>query len=233
MLEELKELVCAANVALKAQGLITLTWGNVSGINPARNRVVIKPSGVAYEDLKPADMVVLEFPSGRQVEGRFQPSSDTLTHMTLYRAFPSIKGIAHTHSIFASMFAQACRGIPALGTSHADCFYGEVPVTRVMTEAEVKDGYEENTGKVIAERFKGLDPVAIPGVLVANHGPFTWGDSAMGSVNNSVALEAIAKMAYGALVLNPKVKPLPGYLLDKHYFRKHGPDAYYGQKKKN
>lgn len=232
MLDELKKAVCDANKALVTHGLVTLTWGNVSGIDRARNRMVIKPSGIDYKDLKPSDMVVLEYPSGKNVEGKHRPSTDTPTHLELYKAFPDIAGITHTHSTFAVMFAQACMAIPALGTTHADHFYGEVPLTRQLTEAEVSDGYEINTGKVIVERFAKLDVTAVPGVLVVNHGPFTWGHSADDSVNNSVALEAVAKMAFGALTLNPKAAPAPGYLLDKHYSRKHGPDAYYGQKKR-
>lgn len=230
MMEEVKEAVCEANKALVRHGLVTLTWGNVSAVDRKRNRMVIKPSGIAYADLTPGDMVVLDFPSGKNVEGKHRPSSDTPTHLELYKSFPAIGGITHTHSTYAVMFAQACLAIPALGTTHADHFYGEVPLTRSLTEEEVKDGYELNTGKVIVERFAALDAVAVPGVLVANHGPFTWGHSADDSLNNSVALEAVAKMAYGALTLNPRALPAPGYLLDKHYFRKHGPGAYYGQR---
>ncbi|MDD4872560.1 MAG: L-ribulose-5-phosphate 4-epimerase [Kiritimatiellae bacterium] len=230
-LDKLKRHVCEANKALERNGLITLTWGNVSGIDRSKNLVVIKPSGVTYADLKPSDMVVLDLSSGKKIGGKYRPSSDAPTHLILYRAFPDIGGITHAHSIYASMFAQACISIPALGTTHADIFHGEVPITRPLTKREVEDGYEVNTGKVIVERFKKLDTVAVPGVLVANHGPFTWGQSAQDSVHNSIALEAVAKMAYGTLIINPKVKPLPDYLLDKHFFRKHGPNAYYGQKK--
>jgi L-ribulose-5-phosphate 4-epimerase len=231
-IDDLKEQVCEANRALDSLGLVTLTWGNVSGIDRTRNIMVIKPSGVAYKDLKPSDMVVLDFPSGKNVEGKYRPSSDTPTHIVLYQSFPEIGGVTHTHSTFAVMFAQACRPVPALGTTHADHFYGEVPLTRALTEKEVKEAYEVNTGKVIAERFQGLNSAAIPGVLVANHGPFTWGPTPGDSLNNSVALEAVAKMAFGTYQLNQGVSPMPAYLLDKHYFRKHGPGAYYGQKKK-
>jgi len=228
-LDKLKRQVCEANRALERCGLVTLTWGNVSGIDSSRKFMVIKPSGVAYADLKPADMVVVDLKSGRKIGGKFNPSSDTPTHMVIYRAFKDICGVAHTHSTFAVMFAQALRPIPAMGTTHADHFYGEVPLTRRLTMREIKDAYEVNTGRVIVERFHKLDPVAIPGVLVANHGPFTWGHSAADALNNTIALEAVAKMAFGTLLLNPGAKPASGCLLDKHYFRKHGPNAYYGQ----
>ncbi len=230
-LDKLKKQVCEANKVLERKGLVTLTWGNVSGVDSTRKYMVIKPSGVMYADLKPADMVVVDIRSGKKVEGKYNPSSDTATHLVIYRAFHGIYGITHTHSTFAVMFAQALRPIPAMGTTHADHFYGEIPLTRSLTRREVRDSYEANTGHVIVERFRKLDPVAMPAVLVANHGPFTWGQSAMDSLNNTIALEAVAKMAFGALLLRPKAKPAPGYLLDKHYFRKHGPSAYYGQKK--
>lgn len=229
LLEKLKRQVCEANRALERHGLVTLTWGNVSGLDSTRKYMVIKPSGVAYAALKPSDMVVVDMKSGKKIEGKYNPSSDTPSHLVIYRAFHQVYGITHTHSTFAVMFAQARHAIPAMGTTHADHFYGEVPLTRPLTKREVKDAYEVNTGHVIVERFRKLDPVAVPGVLVANHGPFTWGRSATDSLNNTIALEAVAKMAFGTFLLNPKVKPAPGYLLDKHYFRKHGPNAYYGQ----
>ncbi|OGV66026.1 MAG: L-ribulose-5-phosphate 4-epimerase [Lentisphaerae bacterium RIFOXYA12_FULL_48_11] len=228
-LDKLKKQVCEANKALERNGLVTLTWGNVSGLGPARKYMVIKPSGVAYAVLKPSDMVVVDLKSGKKVEGKNNPSSDAPAHLVIYRAFGDVYGITHTHSTFAVMFAQAQLAIPAMGTTHADHFYGEVPLTRALTKKEVKDAYEIHTGNVIVERFKSLDPVAVPGVLVANHGPFTWGHSAIDSLNNTIALEAVAKMAFGTLLLNPGAKPAPGYLLNKHYFRKHGPNAYYGQ----
>jgi len=228
-LEKLKKQVCEANKALEQNGLVTLTWGNVSGLDKTRKYMVIKPSGVAYTVLKPSDMVVVDMKSGKKIGGKYNPSSDTPSHLVIYRAFQQVYGITHTHSTFAVMFAQAGLAIPAMGTTHADHFYGEVPLTRQLTAKEVKEAYEVNTGNVIVERFRKLDPVAVPGVLVANHGPFTWGHSATDSLNNTIALEAVAKMSFGALLLNPQAKSAPGYLLDKHYFRKHGPSAYYGQ----
>lgn len=229
MLEELKDLVCQANVDLAACGLVTLTWGNVSGISPDRDRVVIKPSGVPYERLLSVDMVVVDL-DGRVVEGDLRPSSDTPTHVLLYRHFAGVGGITHTHSRHAAMFAQARREIPCLGTTHADHFFGAVPVTRPLTAAEVEADYEGNTGQVIVERFAGLDPLAMPAVLVAGHAPFTWGKNAADSVKNALALEAVAEMALGTWLLNPQAPPLEDHVLDKHYRRKHGPNAYYGQK---
>ena len=229
MLEDLKAAVCEANRALGRSGLVTLTWGNVSGIDRARGRVVIKPSGVGYEDLDPARMAVVSL-DGAVVEGGLNPSSDTPTHLVLYRAFKGIGGIVHTHSPYASMFAQACREIPCLGTTHADVFHGPVPLTRALTEAEIRADYEGHTGRIIVERFASLDPAAVPGVLVAHHGPFTWGANAGAAVDNAVALEAVARMALGALRLNPETAAIPDALLEKHYARKHGPGAYYGQK---
>lgn len=229
MLEELKDLVCQANVDLAACGLVTLTWGNVSGISPDRDRVVIKPSGVPYERLLSVDMVVVDL-DGRVVEGELRPSSDTPTHVLLYRHFVGVGGITHTHSRHAAMFAQARREIPCLGTTHADHFFGAVPVTRPLTAAEVEADYEGNTGQVIVERFAGLDPLAMPAVLVAGHAPFTWGKNAADSVKNALALEAVAEMALGTWLLNPQAPPLEDHVLDKHYQRKHGPKAYYGQK---
>jgi len=229
MLEELKKTVCAANLELVRQGLVTLTWGNVSGIDRAGGLMVIKPSGVAYDQLTPDAMVVTDL-DGRVAEGRYAPSSDTPTHLRLYRAFPEVGGIVHTHSTYATAFAQAGREIPCLGTTHADYFRGAVPVARLPTEAEVVGGYERNIGEVIAERFHGLDPCAVPGVLAAGHGPFTWGPDPLKAVANAVALEAVAKMAFLTFGLSPQVASLPEYLCDKHFGRKHGPDAYYGQK---
>jgi len=229
MLEELKEQVRQANVELAAGGLVTLTWGNVSGLNAARDRVVIKPSGVPYQRLRPADMVVVDL-DGRVVEGGLRPSSDTPTHVLLYRHFAGIGGITHTHSRYATAFAQARRELPCLGTTHADHFHGAVPVARPLTAAEVEADYEGNTGRVIVERFAGLDPMAMPAVLVAGHAPFTWGRDAADSLKNAIALEAVAEMALATYQLDPQAPPLEAYVLDKHYRRKHGPNAYYGQK---
>ncbi len=228
MLKELKEEVCGANGDLVKYGLVTLTFGNVSGIDRERGLVAIKPSGVPYSALTPDDIVVLDL-DGKQVQGVMRPSSDAPTHLALYRAFPDIGGITHTHSSCATMFAQACRGIPCFGTTHADVFYGEVPVTRPLTEEEVARNYEANTGAVIVECLAGRKAVEMPGVLVAHHGPFTWGRNAAAAVENSLVLEEIAKTAIGTLLLRPDAPPIPQYLLDKHYGRKHGSDAYYGQ----
>lgn len=229
MLESLKEAVCAANRDLVRCGLVTLTWGNTSGIDRERGLVVIKPSGVPYEKLQPADMSVVDL-DGKVVEGKLRPSSDTPTHVLLYRGFSRIGGITHTHSRYATVFAQARREIPCLGTTHADHFRGAVPVTRPLTAEEVAGEYEANTGQVIVERFAGLDPVAMPAVLVAGHGPFAWGSSAADSVHNAVALEAVAEMTLGTWRIDPAAPELEAYVLDKHYQRKHGPSAYYGQK---
>ena len=229
MLEELKQQVYQANIDLVAQGLVTLTWGNVSGISEDRQRVVIKPSGVTYDELQVDQMVVVDL-DGQVVEGDCRPSSDTPTHILLYRHFSSIGGVTHTHSRHATMFAQARREIPCLGTTHADHFYGPVPVTRPLREDEVRSDYEGNTGHVIVERFADLDPVAMPAALVAGHAPFTWGGSAADSVKNAIALEAVAEMALGSWLVNRDAPPLEAYVLEKHYRRKHGPDAYYGQK---
>ena len=230
MLETLKEIVCAANLELVRQGLVTLTWGNVSGIDRSRGLMVIKPSGVAYAGLTPDAMVVTDL-DGRVVEGAFAPSSDTPTHARLYQAFANIGGVVHTHSAYATAFAQAGREIPCLGTTHADHFHGAVPVARLPTAAEAAERYERNIGEVIVERFRALDPDAVPGVLAAGHGPFTWGPDPKKAVENAVALEAVAQMAAATFTLCPDVPPLPAHLLDKHYRRKHGPGAYYGQKK--
>jgi len=228
MFDELRQEVWQANRALVASGLVTLTWGNVSGIDRREGLVVIKPSGIDYEAMVPADMVVVDL-DGRWVEGALRPSSDTLAHLALYRAWPAIGGVVHTHSLHATAFAQARRPIPCFGTTHADHFFGEVPVTRLLRRDETESDYERNTGRVIVERFADLDPQAMPGALVAGHGPFAWGASAGEAVCNAVALEAVARMALLTLSLDPSAEPLPEYLLRKHHTRKHGPDAYYGQ----
>ncbi len=230
MLETLKETVCEANLELVRQGLVTLTWGNASGLDRPRGLMVIKPSGVAYDRLTPDTMVVTDL-DGNVVEGEFAPSSDTPTHAALYRAFPNAGGVVHTHSVHATAFAQAGREIPCLGTTHADHFHGAVPVARMPTEADVREDYERHIGELIVERFRGLDPDAVPGVLAAGHGPFAWGPDPKKAVENAVALETIARMAMATFALCPPAAPLPGYLLDKHYGRKHGPGAYYGQRK--
>ena len=229
MLEQLKQDVYEANMELNARGVVIFTWGNVSGIDRASGLVAIKPSGVDYETMTPEDIVIVDL-DGNIVEGRLKPSSDTPTHLFLYRAFPEAGGIAHTHSEFAVSFAQAGLDIPALGTTHADVFFGPVPCTRSLSEAEVRGEYEKNTGAVIAETFagRGFDPAAVPGVLVNNHGPFTWGKDAAKAVYNAVTLEKVADMAYRTLMLNPAAS-MPGYVLEKHYYRKHGKNAYYGQ----
>ncbi|NLM37492.1 MAG: L-ribulose-5-phosphate 4-epimerase [Firmicutes bacterium] len=228
MFTALKEEVLAANLELKNRNLIIYTWGNVSGIDRDRGLVVIKPSGVPYEDLRAEHMVVVDF-SGKVVEGDLKPSSDTPTHLYLYQNFPEIGGVVHTHSPMATAWAQAEKGIPCLGTTHADYFYGEVPCTRQLTPAEIKGDYELNTGKVIVERFSKLNYLDYPGVLVASHGPFTWGKDPATAVHNSVVLEEIAKIAFHTIVLNGKVQAISQDLLDKHYLRKHGAGAYYGQ----
>jgi L-ribulose-5-phosphate 4-epimerase len=230
MLEELKEKVWQANLDLVRFGLVTLTFGNVSGFDPGQGLAAIKPSGISYNGMQAEDMVLVNL-EGKVVEGRLRPSSDTATHLRLYRAFPGTGGVVHCHSEWATAFAQARREIPCLGTTHADHFNGPVPVTRFLRPAEVKTDYEGRTGDVIVERFARLDPRAIPGVLVAGHGPFTWGATPAEAVANSLALERTAKMAWLALGLNPKLQPIPGYLLRKHFERKHGPAAYYGQGK--
>jgi L-ribulose-5-phosphate 4-epimerase len=229
MLEQLKEQVCEANRALVCHELVVLTWGNVSGIDRDSGLVVIKPSGVPYDSLTPEKMVAVDL-EGNVVAGDYKPSSDTPTHLLLYRTWPDIGGIVHAHSTYATAFAQACRPIPCLGTTHADLFYGEVPITRSLTKEEVDAGYEINTGRVIVERFAKLDRSHAPGVLAANHGPFVWGGDPAGAVENAVALEEVAKMAFATVQLDPKVGPIPQHILDKHFSRKHGPGAYYGQK---
>lgn len=230
MLEELKRKVYEANMQLSRYGLVTFTWGNVSAIDPAREFVVIKPSGVAYDDMKPTDMVVVDL-SGNVVEGTLRPSSDTATHVELYRAFPAVGGIVHTHSKWATAWAQAGQSIPCYGTTHADYFYGAVPCTRDLTAEEIGGSYERATGLVIAETFAGLDPVAVPGVLVRHHGPFTWGKDADEAVHNAVCLETVAEMAAQCRYLNPNATVVPQAQLNKHYYRKHGAGAYYGQTK--
>ena len=240
MLEALKEKVCRANLDLVRHGLVIFTWGNVSAIDRESGLVVIKPSGVSYDNMKPEDMVVVDL-DGKVVEGDLNPSSDTPTHLVLYRAFPNIGGVVHTHSTFATAWAQAGRDIPSLGTTHADYFHDNIPCTRDMTKAEVFGEYEKETGNVIVERFQGMNPDDTPAVLVRNHGPFTWGTDADNAVHNAVVLEQVAKMAYIAMDINvgkklqfwyiPSIK-MNKLLIQKHYSRKHGPNAYYGQKKK-
>jgi L-ribulose-5-phosphate 4-epimerase len=229
MLDKLKRKVCRANIQLFESQLVTLTWGNASGFDPQKKLVVIKPSGMAYDDMRPEFMVVVDF-KGAVVEGDFRPSSDTAAHIELYKAFNGISSVVHTHSDYASMFAQAFKEIPCLGTTHADFFNGPVPVTRALYQNEVERDYEKNTGKVIVERFKDLDHLALPAVLVAGHGPFIWGRNPEEAVETGIALEKIAKMAWGTLALKPEKKTIPDYVLKKHYFRMHGSNAYYGQK---
>lgn len=228
MLEKLKENVLAANLSLPAYRLVTFTWGNASGIDREQGLVVIKPSGVSYERMTAEDMVVVDL-DGRVVEGSRKPSSDTATHLELYKAFPEAGGIVHTHSRWATIFAQAGRGIPALGTTQGDYFYGDVPCTRPMSDAEINGAYEKETGTVIAETFRTLDPVQIPAVLVHSHGPFTWGKDAEEAVRNAVVLEEIAFMDWHTMQLDPPFTHMQQTLLDKHYLRKHGANAYYGQ----
>lgn len=230
LLEELRRRVWAANEELPRRGLVTYTWGNVSGIDRASGLVVIKPSGVAYETLRPEDLVVVDL-AGNRVEGTLNPSSDTRTHLELYKAFPALGGVVHTHSTYATAWAQAGQDLPCYGTTHADYFYGAVPCTRNLTPEELAGDYEQNTGKVILETFarRALDPVAMPGVLCHSHGPFTWGRDAEEAVHNAVVLEEIARMALLTRQINPAAVPAPQALQDKHYHRKHGPGAYYGQ----
>lgn len=231
MLEQLKEEVLRANLMLPAHGLVTFTWGNVSAVDRESGLMVIKPSGVEYDGMTAEDMVVVSITTGERVEGKWKPSSDTATHVALYNAFPGIGGIVHTHSRYATSFAQAGRGIPAYGTTQGDYFYGEIPCTRKMTPAEIAGEYELETGNVIIETFRdrGIDPDAVPAALVHSHGPFVWGNDAIGAVHNSVTLEECAFMALHALMLEPTLAPMQQELLDKHYLRKHGKNAYYGQ----
>jgi L-ribulose-5-phosphate 4-epimerase len=230
MLDALKASVCKANLDLVREGLVIQTFGNVSGIDRKRGLMVIKPSGVSYDVMKPEHMVVVSLESGATVEGDLRPSSDTATHLVLYRAFGDIGGITHTHSLHATAWAQAKRPIPAFGTTHADYWHGEIPCTRAMTEAEINGDYEANTGAVIVERFRGLEPMRCPAVLVASHGPFTWGKDAADAVHNGAILEYVARLASESLRINPQLEPMQSVLLDKHFLRKHGPKAYYGQK---
>lgn len=227
-IKKLKEKVWKANLELVRQGLVLYTWGNVSAIDREKNLVVIKPSGVDYDAMQPEDMVVLTL-EGEQVEGELRPSSDTPTHLALYRAFANLGAVVHTHSTYATIFAQAGRGIPCLGTTHADSFYGEIPCTRPMTDEEIQGAYEHETGNVIVERFCNLDADQVPGVVVHGHGPFAWGASADKAVYNAAVMEQAAKMALGTLLLNPQATPINQVLLDKHFLRKHGANAYYGQ----
>lgn len=230
MLEELKQKVFEANMLLPKYGLVTFTWGNVSAIDRESGLFIIKPSGVDYETMTAEDMVVMDL-NGNKVEGHYKPSSDTPTHLELYKAFPEIGGIVHTHSSYATSWAQAGRGIPCYGTTHADYMYGEIPCVRCLTKEEIEGAYEENTGHLIVNAFKemGKDVMAVPAVLCKNHGPFAWGKDAHEAVHNAVVLEEVAKMAYRAETIHPRIQPAPQELQDKHYFRKHGANAYYGQ----
>lgn len=232
MLEKLKAEVCRANLDLVRKGLVIETWGNASGVDRARGLMVIKPSGVPYDGMMPKHMVVVSLADGKVVDGQLKPSSDTDTHRVLYRAFPKIGGVVHTHSLFATAWAQAQRGLPSYGTTQADYWYGDVPCTRLLKSAEIKKDYEASTGEVIVETFKKLkfDPMHHPAVLVASHGPFTWGKDVADAVHNAGVLEFIAQLSSETLKINPKLKPMQAVLLDKHFLRKHGPDAYYGQK---
>lgn len=230
MLEKLKEEVLQANLDLVRHGLVIFTWGNVSGIDREKGLVVIKPSGVSYDDMKAEDMVVVDLNDGHVVEGDLRPSSDTPTHLAIYRAFPEVGGVVHTHSTYATAWAQAGIDLPNIGTTHADYFHNAVPCTADMTAEEVEGDYELETGNVIVKRFEGINPMHTPGVLVKNHGPFTWGKTPAEAVYNAVVLEQVAKMAFVAFQVNPKLTMNP-LLVEKHFNRKHGPNAYYGQKK--
>ncbi len=231
MLEELKKQVCDANLLLPVYGLVTFTWGNVSGLDAEKGLMVIKPSGVEYEALRPEDMVVVELESGKTVEGSLRPSSDTKTHLELYKAFPQLGGIVHTHSPYAVAWAQAGRDIPCYGTTHADYFYGPIPCARHLSQEELDEDYELNTGKIIVETFteRCLEPTAIPGVICRSHGPFTWGKDPAQAVYHAKVLEEVAKMALLTREVDPFADQAPRRVQDKHYFRKHGPNAYYGQ----
>ena len=230
MLEELKHQVCKANLDLVQEGLVIQTWGNASGIDRERGLVVIKPSGVSYDVMKPEHMVIVSLETGAVIDGNLKPSSDTPTHLVLYRAFKDIGGVVHTHSLYATAWAQAQRGIPSYGTTQADTWYGEVPCTRLMTLEEINTDYEANTGSVIVETFRDLDPAQHPGVLVASHGPFTWGKDVKAAVHNACVLEFVARLASETLRINPQTEPMQSVLLNKHFLRKHGAKAYYGQK---
>jgi len=229
MLERLKQQVCQANLDLVKEGLVIQTWGNASGIDRAKGLVVIKPSGVRYDEMQAKHMVVVELDSGRVVEGKLKPSSDTATHLVLYRAFAEVGGIVHTHSLCATAWAQTCRPVPALGTTHADYFHGPVPCTRFLRRQEIESDYETNTGEVIVETFAGRDPLTCPAVLVASHGPFAWGRSVQEAVHNAVVLEHIVRLAGETFRIAPSPRSMQQPLLNKHFFRKHGPGAYYGQ----
>jgi L-ribulose-5-phosphate 4-epimerase len=229
MLEELRKAVCDANLELQKQRLVIYSWGNVSGIDRKKGIIAIKPSGVAYDKLTPKKIVLLDL-KGKIIEGNLNPSSDTPTHLELYRKFESIGGVCHTHSTYATIWAQACQEIPCFGTTAADYFYGAIPVTEPMTEEQIKNDYELNTGRQIVKCFSQIDPMQMPAVLVANHGPFTWGDSPAKAVESAVILEQVAMMALGTVTINPNQNPIDNVLLDKHYLRKHGKNAYYGQK---
>ena len=228
-MQQLKQQVLEANLDLPRYGLVTFTWGNVSAIDRARGLVAIKPSGVAYDALQADDIVIVDL-QGEVVEGTLRPSSDTATHLALYRRYPSLGGVVHTHSTHATAWAQAGRAIPALGTTHADYFLGDIPCTRALTEEEVQGEYELNTGRVIIETLKDGEPLHTPGVVVYQHGPFAWGKDAHDAVHNAVVMEEVARMAWIARGINPGMKPIDGYLMDKHFMRKHGAHAYYGQK---
>ncbi len=230
MLEALKEQVLEANLELPKLGLVDFTWGNVSGKDPETGAIVIKPSGVPYETMKAADMVVVDG-EGKVIDGKLKPSSDLPTHIELYRHFPAIGGVVHTHSTWATVWAQACRGIPALGTTHADYFFGEIPCTKILSQAQTSGQYEIETGLAIIERFREgkIDPASMAAVLVANHGPFTWGKDANDAVHNAAVLELVARMAMLSMQIDKGLSPMPQHLLEKHFFRKHGPGAYYGQ----
>jgi L-ribulose-5-phosphate 4-epimerase len=230
MLEALKEQVLEANLELPKLGLVDFTWGNVSGKDPETGAIVIKPSGVPYETMKAADMVVVDG-EGKVIDGKLKPSSDLPTHIELYRHFPAIGGVVHTHSTWATVWAQACRGIPALGTTHADYFFGEIPCTKILSQAQTSGQYEVETGLAIIERFREgkIDPASMAAVLVANHGPFTWGKDANDAVHNAAVLELVARMAMLSMQIDKGLSPMPQHLLEKHFFRKHGPGAYYGQ----
>jgi L-ribulose-5-phosphate 4-epimerase len=230
MLETLKQQVCQANLDLVREGLVIQTWGNASGVDRKSGMMVIKPSGVPYDGMKPRHMVVVSLAHGKVVEGKLKPSSDTATHLELYRAFKEIGGVVHTHSLYATAWAQARKKIPSYGTTQADYWFGDVPCTRLLTPKEIKDDYEKNTGAVIVETFKKLNPLEHPAVLVASHGPFTWGKTMADAVHNASVLEFVAQLASETLRINPRIKPMQGTLLNKHFLRKHGPKASYGQR---
>ena len=230
MYKKLKEEVLKANLLLPKYGLVVFTWGNVSAVDREKGIIAIKPSGVEYDDMQADDIVIVDLATGEVLDGKLKPSSDTPTHLELYRKFPNIGGIVHTHSRWATIFAQAKHPIKAYGTTHADYFYGEIPCTRLLSETEIKGEYELNTGKVIVETFKDTDPDFVPGVVVASHGPFAWGKSALDAVHNAVVMEEVAMMSWHAKIENPSLESMDRNLLDKHFLRKHGKNAYYGQK---